>query len=566
MIKKALLISASVTLALGAAAQSTPTVTSEVGSGTKLTELGRMAKGDYLTPVRPGEPGKSPFWNKKARQFMYVPSFDFPRVSSATYYRFTATADGKDYAFEASKPWATLAPIWMQLPVGYVTLKVEGLDRKGGRPVGVSGERRFYRAAMYNGPYHEQVMDYQASVRLALRTLFDRPYFKEWMKEGVPAKDFRKGYSAAPSTPRTDPGSGDYVYPDALLGGVIGDAAIYSRLTPRPADADEVLKIGKKAADLLLSLQFPAGDPMEFFPPTYQYTMIDPWSFMNPSYVMLPGAAYAGSAYLDLHDATKDPKYLTAATKIAGTYKKLQLPSGTWYQTMDNRTGKPVFPNLLVPSDIIAYLDRLNRQYHVTEYEAVKSKALDWLLANTVKTFNWQGEFQDVAPNAPYDNMCHHGACGLARYLFDHGKEHPERKALAEELLRYAEDQFINWERPPMDITWYNDPMPSSRWVTPCVQEQLGFWMPVNGSSAGLIETYLSAYRATGKKLYLAKAKDLANTLLVVQKMHKGEYVTFLVPPTPDGEFEQRGSLWMNCAQHVADVLFRLAGAGNSQN
>ena len=82
--------------------------------------------------------------------------------------------------------------------------------------------------------------------------------------------------------------------------------------------------------------------------------------------------------------------------------------------------------------------------------------------------------------------------------------------------------------------------------------------MPVNGSSAGLIETYVRAYRATGKKLYLAKAKDLAYTLLVVQKMHKGEYVTFLVPPTPNGEFEQRNSLWMNCAQHVADVMLKM--------
>jgi hypothetical protein len=66
---------------------------------------GRLARQDYLTPVRPGEPGKSPFWNKNALQFMYVPSFDFPLVASAKYYRFTATtADGSVYRFEASKP------------------------------------------------------------------------------------------------------------------------------------------------------------------------------------------------------------------------------------------------------------------------------------------------------------------------------------------------------------------------------------------------------------------------------------------------------------------------------
>jgi maltose/maltodextrin transport system substrate-binding protein len=226
---------------------------------------------------------------------------------------------------------------------------------------------------------------------------------------------------------------------------------------------------------------------------------------------------------------------------------------------MDNRTGKPVSPNLMVPLDAIFYFDRLNSQYRLKDYEDAKNKALDWVMANPVKTFNWQGEFQDVAPRPPYENMGHHLANALAGYLFEHLKEHPERKALAEELLRFTEDQFVNWERQPLDKTWYNDPMPSSRWVTPCAQEQLGFWMPVNGSAVTFVDVYVKAYRATGKKLYLAKARDLANTVLVVQKMHKGEYPTFLVPPTSDGEFERRGSLWINCAQHVAAVLMELA-------
>ena len=125
------------------------------------SSAGKPTRQDYLTPIRPGEPGKSPFWNVKSIQFMYCPSFDFKPVPSAKSYRFTAAAaDGKDYTFEASKPWATLAPIWMQLPVGYVNLKVEGLDAKGGQAIGVAGERKFYRAAMYDGPYHPQLMSY----------------------------------------------------------------------------------------------------------------------------------------------------------------------------------------------------------------------------------------------------------------------------------------------------------------------------------------------------------------------------------------------------------------------
>jgi hypothetical protein len=79
--------------------------------------------------------------------------------------------------------------------------------------------------------------------------------------------------------------------------------------------------------------------------------------------------------------------------------------------------------------------------------------------------------------------------------------------------------------------------------------------MPVNGRSATRIETYVRAYHGTGDKIYLAKAKDLANTVLAVQKMHDGEFATFLTLAPADQQSEDINNVRINCAQHVAKAL-----------
>src|SRR5438067_2333420 len=86
------------------------------------------SKRESRSPIRPGAPGKAPFWNENAKQFIWAPAFDFKPVKGAKLYRFTATSNsGKSLYFEATKPWAPLTPIWNDLPVGSIDLKVEAL-------------------------------------------------------------------------------------------------------------------------------------------------------------------------------------------------------------------------------------------------------------------------------------------------------------------------------------------------------------------------------------------------------------------------------------------------------
>lgn len=529
----------------------------------ELTPFGKESLQASLAPIRPGQPGVAPFWNAGAHQFIHAPAFDFKPVAGATVYRFTLKGvDNKEHVFEAEHPWSPMSAVWTNIPVGWATLRVEGLDKSGGSVVGLAGQRRLYRAAPYGGPYRKAkpAADYERSAALALETMFHRDYFQAWMKPGVPPEDFRKGLSAGSATPGGDDRPGDYAYPAKLIGQIIAGAAMYAGLESRPADADEVMRIGHKAGELLLKLRLPAGSPMEFFPPIYQEGLQGAAAFMGRDRVMLNYPAEAADAFLDFYEQTKDHKYLDSALKVADTYRKIQLPNGTWYQMMDNRTGKAIYPTLLVPVSVIQFLDRLIETYKQDQFRSVRDRACAWMIENPVKTFNWQGQFEDGPPTSPYYNMSPQQSCDFAQYLFDRHSTNVEHVKLAFELLDYAEDQFVSWENPPHSERGDALARLSTKyWVLPSVQEQYGYWAPVNFSYATLIRTYIKAFRQSGRTIYLAKAIDLANTLLFVQELHHGEYPTYPLLPTADGKWERTQNVWFNCGVGAARAVLELA-------
>src|SRR4051812_37506586 len=84
----------------------------------------------FAAPIRPGVPGKSPFWNAQAKQFIAPPAFGFEPVAGAKVYRFTIEcSDGSRRSFEGGEPWAPMTPVWRDVPAGKTKVLVEGLDR-----------------------------------------------------------------------------------------------------------------------------------------------------------------------------------------------------------------------------------------------------------------------------------------------------------------------------------------------------------------------------------------------------------------------------------------------------
>lgn len=504
---------------------------------------------ETLNPVRPGVIGQKPFWNKYAFTFTYVPSFDFEFITDATEYVFAATSfTGQVFRFTADRPDALLSPIWSDIPVGKVNLKVVGVDA-GGKVLGVSGERTFHKGASYTGGYRDQDYDYAASAREALEKVFELDYIRYWFENDHPDPSYY------------DPVVG-YQYAAKIISAIADGAATYVSLQPKPDNAEEVLTIGIKAADYLLSRHFPQDYALAHFPPTYD--KMETRGHMDINNAMPMYGREAGEVYLRLFAITNDKKYFEAAEKIADGFKKLQLDNGTWYLLVNAKTGKPVFDNYLNPQEIVEYLEVFIDNYGRDDFQPVIDKALKWTSDNPMKHFNWQNQFEDSVPTDAYKNLSHGQAAKFAQYLFKNYSDNPKAMQEAKELLRYVEDQFIVWSDPPelperTEAYWPAELYASDIWLFPCVCEQYLFWQPVNGSSTVIISAFMQAYIATGDEIYLSKAKDLADTIVYAQQnYHDGNYKTYLI--TAERDF------WVNCATGTAKIMIQFSNQINQIN
>ncbi len=495
-------------------------------------KINAQAAKEYLTPLRPGVPGKQPFWNPYARRFLYAPAFEFKPVKGAKHYRFTVTTHqgSKKRVFEAPHPWVPLTPVWKDLSHGWYKLKVEGLTAKGGAVMGTARitvygkprqmkppkdveERVFEKAEGFKGPYGKTLTsrEYRASALRCLRFMRESSYYKRFKRKDKYNK--KLGWV----TKHVSAGVSGMVY-----------------LAKHSSDArekEEALTMARNAADFLISISFPEGQGLAHIPPM---------SF-GPKWVKMHTPCLAGHAYLNLYDACKDGKHLLAAKRIAEVYKKLQLPSGTWHYMIAVGDGKAyvkkdktAVKEKLQPEMVALFLDRLVRQYSCKQYEKTAEAAVKWTLENSFKTYDWKGQFDDQPEDRPpYSNHARGAPVRGAQCLLKKAGTSPEYVAMAEDAVRFGEDQFTWWSR-----------------KGPFVREQYICFAAVNGSLTSMISAYLRLYEATGKESYLAKAIALANTLVKTQTKD-GCYPTWVFSGGING--------WPNCPTATAVFMLKFA-------
>jgi hypothetical protein len=193
---------------------------------------------------------------------------------------------------------------------------------------------------------------------------------------------------------------------------------------------------------------------------------------------------------------------------------------------------------------VIRFLDRLDDP----RFAKTLDRAAKWMMENPVKTFDWKAQFDDAKVRGPYENLSKHEACEFACYLLRH-RQHVD---LALEILRWAEDQFVVWEKPP-DVPPRQgiEVLAPKHWITPCSCEQYAMFEPVSGSSAFMIFAYVRAYEVTHDPLLLAKARSLANALTKAQQMHDGRYPTRMI--------EQDLAYWLNSTVNTSKAMLMLA-------
>ena len=138
------------------------------------------------------------------------------------------------------------------------------------------------------------------------------------------------------------------------------------------------------------------------------------------------------------------------------------------------------------------------------------TRTFDWKRSSTTRKFAGRTKTSRSTRPASSPPTCSVTPAGAAEQL-----------ALAEEILCWAEDQFVIWSDPPQLKPRFENLDPK-HWILPCSAEQYAMFEPISGSSAFMIVAYVRAFEATGKRLYLAKADALANALTVAHNSTAG--------------------------------------------
>jgi len=475
-------------------------------------KLNVAAREQAKVPVRAGVPGVRPFWNTHSKAFIHPPAFDFKETAGAMEYRFALVTDGDGrppVTWVAAKPWLPIpADIWDSLAPGYCTLKVDGV-----------GERTFYRAAVFHGPYPPRVRGYRKAAQKVYAAVFGMPQVQGWRTSDDPPE----GYDL-------------YCYPAKILSSMI--RALCRHAKAEPKDAEAALAISRKMADWLIAHSQPADAPLVHFPPTYwgdRREVAVKYAGQN----MLHYPSHAAHAYLDLYEATGDAKYRAAALAIARTYLRIQGEDGTWPLKVLEKAGSPVRANRLVPSRyVLGMFDRAFATTGDAAFTIARDRAFGYVLKGSATTWNWDAQFEDMDPMPPYQNLQKGVAVDTAIRLFALG-----RNVEACEIVDWCEDQFVVWSDPVHSMDWKN-------WKTPTALEQYEYYTPIDASMGDMICAFAAAYKATDNSLYLEKAKALADNITRHQRTD-GTIPTY---------FDNRGgSDWVNCMIRAAASLEMLA-------
>ncbi|MBO4558073.1 MAG: hypothetical protein J5693_05655 [Bacteroidales bacterium] len=504
--------------------------------------LNARALAEYEIPVHPGIPGEVPFWNQYAFKFIYAPAFGFEKVDEAGHYSYTAEAGGQFFIFTAENPNEPLTDIWSDIPVGPVHLVVQAYGSNG-EALGEPQIRDFSKDDPFHGPYETEALDYAAATVKAAEYIHFSPIGQLWLKTGEPDPEYRFNSYACKIWSAT-------VQCECFLA------------ANKPELKEDALAVARAAAAALMKYSRPEGEPLAFFPPTYFKSAGDESLSgvldYNQVTTMFVEAVCAAKALLDLYDATGEQQYFDFARHIAETYRNLQSEDGYWPMKVNYYTGEPTIPAPCMPTTILQLAQRLKDQYNVDGFEDMIVRSEAWLWQNTLATFNFNGQFEDVPVegHAPFQDLTNCVAVDCIDYLLAKPDPSNAEVKVCIEMARFAEDQFTRWNA-PLDVAFGSE---SVQDVLPFVYEQFVFQVPVDHSTAGVAMAWMRIWEQTGDPLALAKAKTLVDSLVKVQQ-ENGRIPTVMYNEDPDNH----NDIWANCTWQSIVALDRFNRIINSK-
>ncbi len=513
-----------------------------------MDQFAKMAleeyNGDARTVRRAGS-GK-PFWNVNSSQFMFAPQLEFPEIPGARAYLFTATdSAGGVHSFEAASPIEPLTPIWAEIPEGFVSLTVEAIHIRGDERI-LAGARTFWKSAPFPGrsALPPPARSYRECALAAFEFLFRDPATQYWLTHGVP-----------------DPSYFGNVYPSKMISAIVRAMIAYAKMAPE--NADRAITLAKRAADYLLSISYPAGSPLAGLPPTYSFLGLDRENVNRNAVaaegreftMMLIYPAFVGTAYLSLGDATGEEKYIAAARLIAEYYADTVLENGSWPLLLDVKTGAPIGENCCQHFAILDFLTEYGKRTGDARFKAIADRYFSYICRQCLDGYNWEGQFEDVKLTTNYHNLTHLTADRMISYIAKNMKDDAEMVAVADELMRYVEDQFVVWGR---HATWNRSLRPDGIFQSPAVLEQYEWYVPIDGSTAAVMKAYLDLYKVTKNPLLREKACALGDAITRMQDPVSGVIATHWMSADPAKDLY---NFWINCHIGTAFNMLYIAEA-----
>ena len=522
-------------------------------------------------PIRPGDTAKGVrFWNDYATLFHVAPVLSFDAVKGASRYEYAIARGDWSRTVGNGLPEVSLVPLWREMPKGTgwtVTCTAFGAD---GRAIGEAQVRKFTKAAAFEDvKLKPAAQSYRETARKAYMYMTSLPAMRTLVETGEP----EQGYQHNAYVSKTHA-----AHVNAML--------LWAEKMPECRD--RALRYAKASAEYLLGEVEPADAVLAGWPPTYgrkplrcdpkkagekdREAMVGNEPRAAVKYrkeVMLIYPAEVGLAFLRYHKATGDARFREAAARIAETFVRIRRPDGTWPLKMILATGEPVGQNVLVPSTLIGFFESLADASGDPRWQNLADECYSYLENGPFKTMNWDGQFEDIEPKPPYQNLTKHNALDG---MFELLKRHPgdeDALRLARDLLRYSEDQFVFWEAPcgkdeaiPYPGEKARGPSPSmfkpGGYDYPSVFEQFNCYCSIDASVSKLIRAYLAMWRATGCEKDLRKARALGDQMTREQRPD-GRIPTFWTNNWV-GEVTYD---WLNCMESSAAALLKLAEIEN---
>lgn len=235
------------------------------------------------------------------------------------------------------------------------------------------------------------------------------------------------------------------------------------------------------------------------------------------------------------------------------------LENGTWHLVLSIADGKNLSANDCNPDAVIDFLKKMYERTGEEIWKELIQNAHSSRAGSRMDSYNWEGQFEDSPTSAHYSNLAHGPADTMIRYIAENQKDDPEAMAQAEELMRYVEDQFVVWGKHAPKNRWINRYWLSENredWASPSGLEQYNWYVPIDASTAGIMQDFLSLYQANGNPLLLAKACALADSVTRMQNPETGMIPTHWTRTTAS---EDGGDFWINCHIATANWMLNIA-------